>query len=126
MSESIDTLNADLSKQIESGLNDNGSWVRYSDGTQICWVRMSVTDQAINTAYNTGLFQGTRSWTYPMPFHIAPAVTCSEFRWGNGASWGGIGNVPGVSSVMLRGFDNVPRAIGTTVTIAAIAVGRWK
>ncbi|KAA5661914.1 hypothetical protein F3G64_33970, partial [Pseudomonas aeruginosa] len=31
---------------IERGANANGDYVRYADGTQMCWFNASVTDQA--------------------------------------------------------------------------------
>lgn len=108
---------------IESGSNSNGSYVKFGDGTMICWVRMSVTDQAINRAYGS-LFIGTRKWRFPAAFLNPPTVTCSEFRWGTGASWGGV-SAATYSYAILRGYDVVSRASGTTCTIAATAIGVW-
>ncbi|MEF2104659.1 hypothetical protein V3396_31805, partial [Pseudomonas aeruginosa] len=49
---------------IERGANANGDYVRYADGTQMCWFNASVTDQAIDVPYGS-LFTGTRSWSFP-------------------------------------------------------------
>jgi phage minor structural protein len=107
-----------------SGSNSNGSYVKFGDGTMICWVTMYVTDQAINQAYGS-LFIGSRTWTYPSVFYGTPTVTCSQFKWGSGASWGNVANVRS-TDVDLRGYDVSSRAAGTTCIISAIAVGRWK
>jgi len=108
----------------ESGSNANGSYLKFADGTMICSVAMTVTDQAINNAYGS-LFQGARTWVYPASFTERPSVYCSEFRWGSGASWGTIGNTPSATSANLRGIDNASRAAGTNTNISAMAIGRW-
>jgi phage minor structural protein len=108
---------------VDKDTNTNGSYVKFGDGTMICWVRMSVTDQAINRAYGS-LFIGTRNWTFPAKFLNPPTVTCSEFKWGTGASWGGV-SAATYSYAVLRGYDVLSRASGTTCTIAATAIGVW-
>lgn len=107
-----------------SGSNSNGEYIRYTSGIQICWVHMDVADQSISTAYGS-LFQGIRTWTFPATFISIPSVSCSEFKWGTGASWGGTAGAT-TTSVTLRGWDTSSRASGTTVSISAIAIGRWK
>jgi hypothetical protein len=119
------TVNGKDAVAIDStGTNANGTYIRYVDGTQICWVRMNVTDQAINTAYGS-LFQGVRTWTYPATFIDVPAVSCGEFKWGTGSSWGASAGAD-ATTASLRGIDAVSRASGTAVSISAIAIGRWK
>lgn len=109
---------------IERGSNSNGEYVRFADGTQICWVHMEVSDQAINTPYGS-VYQGSRTWPYPAAFAERPSVACSLFRWGTGASIGGVAATPSTSSATLRGIDFISRASGTNTAISAIAVGRW-
>jgi hypothetical protein len=109
---------------VESGSNANGTYIKFGDGTMICWIRMSVTDQAINQAYGS-LFIGTRNWTFPAEFLNPPTVTCSEFKWGTGAPWGGVSTAT-YSYAILRGYDVLARAAGTACTISAMAIGRWK
>lgn len=109
---------------IERGANANGDYVRYADGTQICWFNASVTDQAIDAVYGS-LFTGTRSWSFPIAFSGSPTVSVGLFRWGTGAGWGTVGGIASASGITLRAFDIVSRATGTATSISAIAVGRW-
>ena len=110
---------------IESGSNANGDWVRYADGTQICWMKLEVTDQALNTALG-GLFTGIRVVTYPVIFiGGAPVVTCTRFQWSTGGGWGTVNNAT-TSSCTLRGYEVTSRASGTITYIQATAIGRWK
>lgn len=108
---------------IEHGSNANGDYIRYADGTQICWFAESVTDQAINSAYGS-LFIGSRTWTFPAAFSVAPTLPAPNARWGTGASWGS-SNSPGTTSVAVRFFDASSRATGTAFTYGVAAVGRW-
>ena len=108
------------------GVNENGSYLRLPDGTQICWLNISVTDQAISDPYSDILYTGSRIWTFPMPFISSPAVSCGIFKWGSSASWGSLSSQSSSSTVTLRGYDIIPREAGTTCLIQAIAIGRWK
>lgn len=109
---------------IEAGSNPNGAYVKFADGTMICTLSITVTDQSISDAYGT-IFQGSRSWVFPMAFIAAPVVTCGTFKWGSAASWGGTSGAASTSGVSLRGWDYFTRASGTSTYISAIAVGRW-
>lgn len=109
---------------VESGSNANGTYIKFGDGTMICYYKTTVYDQAINSAYGS-LFIGTRNWTFPEPFISAPFVTIGQFKWGSGASWGGA-MASTTTYVILRGYDVSARAAGTACTISAMAIGRWK
>lgn len=115
-------------KELNSnyGENKNGAYLRLPDGIQICWLSISVIDQAINTPYSGTLYQGIRTWTFPMPFVSKPAVSCGAFRHGTSGSWGSVGGTPSTTEVMLRGLDVVSREAGANCDIEAIAIGRWK
>jgi hypothetical protein len=107
-----------------SGSNSNGRYVRYTDGLQICWMKISTTEQTISYPY-MGIYVDNRTWTYPIGFSVSPTVTCSQFSWGNSGSWGSV-YTSNANSCTLRGYDFASRATGTTTEISAMAVGRWK
>lgn len=48
---------------IERGSNANGSYIRWADGTQLCWRTMGA------------LTGGAQTWTFPVVFAAAPVVT---------------------------------------------------
>ena len=107
----------------DSGTNSNGSWIRFTDGTMMCWDYQSVTDQAINNVYGT-LFQETRTISLPQTFTAIPAVTFMS-KWGTSASWSSISLI-GTSTFSARFIDAFTRATGTTVIYAWTAMGKWK
>ena len=109
---------------VDSGSNANGWWIRYYNGTQICTINTTVNVSIDNVYIETWLWQNVWNWTFPVAFTNTPALSCSYFKWGTGASWG---TVTSVSSTVggLRGMDVYSRPSGTTA-IGAIAIGRWK
>lgn len=114
------------SSVIESGSNANGNYVKFADGTMICYLNIEVTDQALNNAYGANLYQGSRTWTYPVQFiDDNVSVSCGQFQWGTSASWGTVINAD-KTSANLRGIDAFSRASGTATKIQATAIGRWK
>ena len=114
------TTNVD--KVIEEGSNSNGSYRKWESGILECWIRTTQTI-AINNAYGN-LYLNNWVWTFPVSFISAPTVTCSEFHWGTGGSWGTVANST-TTTATLRGIDNASRAANTTA-ISAYAIGKWK
>ena len=107
---------------VESGSNENGRWIRFSDGLQICWY-YGYKSVAINNAYE-GLYQGTCPVSFPAEFTYQPAVAMGQARWGASASWGTPIDTTG-QSVTLRFIDVAPRA-SSSIPISYIAIGRWE
>lgn len=110
---------------IEKIQNENGVALKFSDGTMICTLNITVTDQAINTVYTNGIYLGTRFWDFPVVFTELYCVSCTKFLWGTSGSWSSTGSNT-LERAVLRGFDTVSRATGTTTQISAFAIGRWK
>lgn len=110
---------------VESGSNSKGDWVKFADGTMMCTVEMTVSDQAISYQYgNTALYYGVRTWTFPQPFTEVKSVNCGCFKWGTGASWGSV-NAYNSTEATLMGYDMYSRAAGSC-KITATATGKWK
>lgn len=105
---------------MERGSNANGEYIRFADGTQICWLRESALPVAI-TAASGALYRDTTiaAWTFPAAFSVTPipyfSVT-SSFIWGvtGGAS----------TTVMTRTAMATATFSGSTVGYN-LAVGRW-
>lgn len=120
----LTTLLSNKENAIETGSNTNGNYMKFDDGVMICWNEISVTDQALNSAYGS-LYQGSRVLYFPVTFVTAPTVSCTKFRWGTGISWG-VATATYTDRVQLYGIDVLSRASGTNVLIGYIAIGYWK
>ena len=111
----------------ETNMNDfvveqGNGYRKWNSGLAECWVN-TTQNVAINSAYGS-LYQGTWTWSFAITFKGNPAVTCSHFKWGTGASWGTV-SASSTTNAVLRGFDVVSRTAGSC-NITAYAIGRWK
>ena len=60
---------------VERGSNSDGEYVRFGDGTQICWINdMGTITDDINTATAGGFRNSGRFWDFPVPFSTPPNV----------------------------------------------------
>lgn len=85
---SVNAVNNALSKIVESGSNENGSWIKYADGTMICTMIRSA-----NFDMTTGIQWGSLYvWNYdehvlfPQRFVDIPIVNINEYPQTNGSS----------------------------------------
>jgi len=106
----------------ESGENANGRYVRFDDGTQICWaeheenITTTVYDGTNYVVLNTHLWPAPFSATY----HPVGAITgdkgeiigIAQYAWSNSAYAGAV-------------YTRVPFSNNAT-KIWAFAIGRWK
>ncbi|CRM72850.1 hypothetical protein [Pseudomonas sp. 25 R 14] len=106
---------------MQYGSNANGSFIRYADGTQICWQKAS-TAIAVTSGPANGLYYGSVIWTFPAQFYAAPVATGST-------------QSDGVITVDLGGPSTVTQfspGVGALASIASrtfslnlISIGRW-
>jgi hypothetical protein len=111
---------------VQSGSNANGSFVRYADGTQLCWKR--VTLAYVSTASLAA------TWTFPLAFSAAPVVVTTlldEGTYGPGRGSlgaGGADNPATTTDVALfqsRDPSGTNFAAGNTIDFYCMAMGRW-
>ncbi len=104
---------ADLADKcvVASGSN----YVRFGDGTQICWV--SYTQLTASS--------GKSTWTYPLAFSDAPAVIFQAF--GNNITLFDVvgGSETTVTNATFYPWRNSANEFAP-YGVAAIAIGRWK
>lgn len=73
---------------IESGSNANGSWIKYGDGTMICYKQLNGTAFNCSQSAGSGKYyyqdtnhstENTKTWTYPQAFKTGtdPIVSVS-------------------------------------------------
>lgn len=111
---------------IERGSNANGGYVRFADGTQICWGAEQLA--TASTASGSVFVSNGLTFTFPAAFVLAPsgvngAVTLSS-RWVSGAAaqWSGTGADVTTTQVSCRLIAAVS---GSQSNVSYIAIGRW-
>lgn len=94
---------------IERGANANGEYIRFADGTQICWRTL------------TGTTGAASSWTYPAAFVTAPVVTGSAVA--TVLSVVCLDAAPGATSCTLSARDAAGARRADPIHL--VATGRW-
>lgn len=113
---------------VESGSNDNGSWIKYSDGNMICYGSKDVT---LNCSQSWGnLFVGRyeNHISFPQEFIDIPLLQIHTRSTTNSSSWLISYDKTTVSKSNFYEVD-VARAIANSsvpITIIFIAIGKWK
>lgn len=113
---------------VESGSNENGYYIKFSDGTLICTLNKVLTNFAVDKNYgNSPLFQNKYVWNFPEQFTSIPAVSIGQFQWGTGVSWGTVTGVDkNVANLTCLDCFSRPASESTNVRLSAIAIGSWK
>lgn len=101
---------------IERGSNANGEFVRFADGTQMCFFVKPV-GQLTQWSYNF------RNFTWPAPFAAVPVISVSLDGIGNPGEW----FTMSAEQRSTSGFVGVLVTSSTTSspTLQVIAIGRW-
>ncbi|WP_167592833.1 hypothetical protein [Leisingera aquaemixtae] len=104
---------------IERGSNANGEYVRFADGTQICW---KYDADNFTTAASGSLHkEEIPAWTFPAAFASPPVVS---FMPHGTACWGGVAS-PGATVSGARILWSVISVSATTINHSTHAIGRW-
>lgn len=138
--EAIKALSEKIAGIVESGSNDNGSWVKYSDGTMICRTTLS-KEKFLNSETLSTSVQGIsiyRSaapvWNFPISFidaNIQISITTATLFNGSRLAFGRVnGNLTkSLVEIQLLGLEDfTANKLGYTNLnkVYIIAIGRWK
>lgn len=110
---------------IERGDNANGEYVRFADGTQICW--HSIGPRNVNATSGGYYFIDVGTWDFPAAFSSVPRVTTAVNRGavGTGLTWPGA-TTHSISGSSIGGLCIVAVASGVTgAYMQVMAIGRW-
>lgn len=110
---------------VDAGSNDNGSWVRFGNGLQICW--------GANTFPGEGWSGGGDKWyltnqslTFPVPFDSGPvflgATQDAQIAARSAKLTNFNAGTSGVSNIAFSGWGTIPNSF----YLRWIAIGRWK
>lgn len=105
---------------VERGSNANGSYVRWADGTQICWHNITLLE---TTDITGAVYSGAAVtvWTFPVAFAtVAPACSCCGS--GSAGHWYLIDSIDTTTANALA-WSYTART--GTLTARVSAIGRW-
>lgn len=127
-----DSLVNAINNITETGSNDNGSWIKYADGTMICMCTKGYTITTPNKLGSSPLFYGYRSLTdFPQSFIERPYITYTLFSSGDVfciqpyslGSGQAVSNSNAGGVYPIGGSSN---SQGLSINISYIAIGKWK
>jgi hypothetical protein len=109
---------------IEQGSNANGEFVKYADGTQICYVRQSGTSDVTRVRGELFQSQSDIDWSYPASF-INPATEVAVTAFGASTEdWLNLRAFRADNRISYRIMS--PFSVSTQgYATALIAIGRW-
>lgn len=111
---------------IERGSNANGEFIRYADGTQICWnISMQVN--------YSGAVAMHSEWVYPAAFATRPAVTWTPESSGDGFTTRDLGAARAYTVTETLANLRIQIVAGSNATLnensntrgSPVAIGRW-
>lgn len=109
---------------IQRGSNANGEFVRFADGTQICWLKWTPAGISDISPYN---YVTLTPWTYPAGFSATPFVSAQYHGAGTGfliVGFSGIGNSATTGIAYLCNARNV-NSTPNGDSIYMLSIGRW-
>lgn len=110
---------------IERGSNANGEYVRYADGTQICWGTVNFTLPITNVTGSGFQANDLQQWTYPASFVSTIGLSLSVFpRYvsGDSRSWY-TGQTKSTTLMDVIGHSFISHT--PNVQLDIVAIGRW-
>ncbi|MFC3555783.1 hypothetical protein ACFONF_16570, partial [Alcaligenes endophyticus] len=105
---------------IERGSNANGEYVKYADGTQICYLPWGAVSSPALSAYGVA-FSADLNWTFPKPFLAPPAVSGS-FQPLSSRGWLSASSVSKTMAVLTL-WAAYNEGAGSDQSV--MAIGRW-
>lgn len=111
------------------GSNDNGSWVRWSNGLQICWHYFGPVTLDIDDL-QSGIYRSAlQEHAFPVPFIEPPAIAVSQSTPGSFGTWLVGGCISGSAGRSKWRYRALRMTSGTDVNITSVgmfAIGWWK
>ena len=110
----------------ESGSNENGSYIKFGDGTMECWHNMT-SNSTLTTTAGSMFSTESNTWVYPAQFvRTRPSVT-RDLNSVLPNAWAGIGNSGTTSaSCSIRGYSYMKGSDNYIPEFSLRAIGRWK
>ena len=118
---------------VESGSNEDGEYIRFGDGTQICWQTFyaGTRTYAGDGTYANPYRSNTVNWTFPKPFISPPTLSltgqiASSSASARANSCGSSSDITGSRVVNIQCVMLSSNSTDADVFIYALAIGRWK
>ena len=111
---------------METLTNENGTAVKFSDGTMICEGSYDTGSTKFNTAYGSIYYDGIQhEITYPVAFVGIPIVTLTAYLQG-GIGGASLSDIPDLDKFCCFMYSQISHTFNNTGRIFWKAIGYWK
>ena len=111
-----------LAQIVESGSNTNGSYIKYSDGTMICYGSTSLNEVSVSDYYSFCKRTNSLTITFPMEFDEVPNVTITNQGFGIFSYT--------INNITANNFSyyafTYPSGSNISGSLQYVAIGKWK
>jgi len=105
---------------IEKGpVSVNGDFIKFADGTMICWDYATTTQSSTTASGNMFRTTNAATWTFPAAFSVAPVVSGQADASGRLLAF----DTPTTTDVDFRQYSAT--SSGTLINVRLTAIGRW-
>lgn len=110
-------------KIIDTIYASGTNYIRYTNGIQICWVKLSHKSSSTTSNYDSSgsVYYSTATWTFPVAFVSEPCVSSTPLDSLTGLPTSSPSSVSKTATVI----QSCSKSAGATYTYN-IAIGRWK
>lgn len=105
----------------ERGSNANGDYVKFADGTMICWHRLSATVD-ITVGYFGGYRSSGQVWNFPSAFVSSPQIS---FTGTGGSAFGGTATSDATATGAAVAWTAISSQSSAARKMEVMAIGRW-
>lgn len=110
---------------IARGSNANGEWVRWEDGTQVCWHIFQFTPS--EWLGSTGTWIAKASVTFPASFIVSPTIIGQSLDGAISSRGTFIGNVELCTNTgCVLNIRAISSNSNVSMFLSYLAIGRWK
>ena len=121
-STTLQTITTTVQNIIASGSNANGNYVKYSDGTMICYGSTSLNEVSVSDYYSFCKRTNSLTITFPMEFDEVPNVTITNQGFGIFSYT--------INNITANNFSyyafTYPSASNASGSLQYVAIGKWK
>lgn len=124
--QAIKDLNEKIAGIVESGSNDNGSWVKYADGTMIQWGTYDTGLTNFTTEFGSVFYnQSYSTINFPLAFVDIPSIVINQ-ELGGYLGGNTVGGLPTKTNFRVYLYTARSATLTRNATIYWQAIGRWK
>ena len=112
---------------VESGSNDNGNWIKFADGTMICYGDKNLSPITVDVAWGS-MYESANKYdlgSFPQEFKAVPSLSIIQ-KDGATVWLETLGGATTTTNLGLTWLVSPVVRVGKDCILSYIAIGKWK